>query len=168
MPARTPAWLRYGLSPPVFGLHFHQFSEPAISRPMARPFGIFLIALFFAVATGILLGAGGALLLPGSKFETIWTLYPARRALLMPYRLWLGPGFLVLAVATAAASAGCFRRRLWGWWIAVAIFALNGLGDVAQLALGHFLEGGVGIAASGATIFYLSRLRLRGVFERGV
>jgi hypothetical protein len=88
--------------------------------------------------------------------EVIWKLYPARRSLLMPYRLWLGPGFLILAAVMISASIGCFRRQMWGWWLAVAIFFVNGLSDAVQILIGHFLEGGIGVAAAGAIIFYLS------------
>ena len=93
--------------------------------PTARPIGVFLIAVFFAVATCVLVGVGTALLFPGSAMEEIWRLYPARRALLMPYHDWLGPAFLILAVVMLAASIGCFRQREWGWWLAVAIFAVK-------------------------------------------
>ena len=47
--------------------------------------------------------------------EVIWTLYPARRALLLPYWMWLGPGFLILGIVMVSTSVGCFRRRIWGW-----------------------------------------------------
>jgi hypothetical protein len=126
--------------------------------------GVFLIALFFAIATCILLGVGPALLWPGSKLEVIWKLYPSRRAVLMPYRVWLGPGFLILAIVIASASIGCFRRRIWGWWLAVVIFLINGLSDAGQILIGHFLEGGVGIAVAGVILFYLSRPHVRGAF----
>jgi hypothetical protein len=129
-----------------------------------KPFGVLLIAIFFALATCILIGAGAALLLPGSKLEVIWLVYPERRAMLMPYRAWLGPGFLALAAAMAAASVGCFMRRRWGWRLAVAIFAVNGLGDALQLFMGRFVEGGVGVAAAGAILFYLSRPGVRAAF----
>jgi hypothetical protein len=126
--------------------------------------GVFLIALFFAIATCILLGVGTALLWPGSKLEVIWKLYPARRAVLMPYRVWLGPGSLILAIVMASASIGCFRRRIWGWWLAVVIFLINGLSDAGQILIGHFLEGGVGVAVAGVILFYLSRPHVRGAF----
>ena len=64
--------------------------------------------------------------------EVIWKLYPARRALLMPYRMWLGPGFLILAIVMVSASIGCFRRRIWGWWLAITIFVINGLSDAGE------------------------------------
>jgi hypothetical protein len=66
--------------------------------------------------------------------EAIWKLYPARRSLLMPYRMWLGPGFLVLAIVMASASIGCFRRRIWGWWLAIAIFVINGATHCRNIA----------------------------------
>ena len=129
-----------------------------------RPWGVFLIAIFFAIATCILVGAGMALLFPGSIMEAVWKTYPARRVLLMPYREWLGPGFLTLAIAMVSASIGCFRQRKWGWWLAVSIFTVNGLSDAGQIVLGHNVEGGIGVAAAGAILFYLSRPKVRAAF----
>lgn len=99
--------------------------------------------------------------------EAIWKLYPARRLLLMPYRMWLGPVFLILAIVMASASIGCFRRRIWGWWLAIAIFVVNGLSDAGQILIGHFLEGGIGVAVAGAILFYLSRPKVHETFAKG-
>jgi len=126
--------------------------------------GVLLIAIFFAAATAILLTVGMALWAPGSGFEAVWHLYPERRPLLMAYRAWLAPGFLLLATAMASASLGCFRRRRWGWWLAVGIFTVNGLGDAAQLLSGHFLEGGIGVTVAATILFYLSLPKVRGIF----
>jgi len=60
---------------------------------------------------------------PTSPGRRITRNEPERRALLMPYRLWLGPTFLTLAVAMAAANTGCFLRHHWGWVLAAAIYA---------------------------------------------
>jgi hypothetical protein len=129
-----------------------------------KSFGIFAIAIFFAAASCILLIVGTALLLPGSKLEAIWALYPARRSLLMPYRIWLGPGFLTLAIEMIVASIGCFRHRKWGWWLAVGIFLVNGISDAGQILLGHRLEGGIGVAVAGAILLYLSQPNVRTTF----
>lgn len=134
----------------------------AIAR---KPLGILLTTIFFAAATCVLVGASGALAFPGSRLEAVWRLYPARRALLMPYRSWLIPGFLALAIPMALASIGCFRHKRWGWRLAVAIFAVNGLGDAAQLATGRFLEGGVGVTVASAILFYLFRPGVRNTFS---
>jgi hypothetical protein len=135
-------------------------------HPMLRtkPFGIFLIAIFFAVASCILIGVGMALLLPGSKLEAIWVLYPARRSLLMPYRIWLVPGFLTLAMGTVVASIGCFRHRKSGWWLAVGIFLVNGISDSGQILLGHLVEGAIGVTVAAAILLYLSRAKVRAAF----
>jgi hypothetical protein len=132
--------------------------------PTRQSSGVSLIAIFFAIATCILLGVGTALLRPGTILEVTWKLYPARRALLMPYRMWLGPGFLILAIVMVSASIGCFRRRIWGWWLAITIFVINGLSDAGQILIGHFLEGAIGVAVASAILFYLSRPKVRGTF----
>lgn len=125
------------------------------------PKGLFLVAVFFGVSACVVFAVGTALLLPGTSLEHIWAIYPARRALLMPYRTLLGPLFLCLGVAMSAASLGCFLHRRWGWWLAVLIFAANGCGDVIQLSMGKFLEGAIGVVAAGAILFYLTRPTVR-------
>ena len=116
-----------------------------------------LLGVFFAFATCVLVSVGLALLFPGTSFETIWRLYEERRAMLMPYRMWLGPGFLALAVVMSAAFVGNFARAEWGRRLAIGIFAGNGAGDVAQLFLGHVWEGLVGIAFAAALVIWLAR-----------
>jgi len=130
-----------------------------------RPWGVVLLAIFFLAATIILVGAGLALLLPGSLMETVWLIYPERRALLMPHRLWLAPAFLSLACAMAAASVGSFKQRKWGWWLATTIFAVNGLSDAGQIVLGHVAEGVIGVLVAGAILFFLTRPTVRAAYK---
>lgn len=119
--------------------------------------GIRSIAVFFAIATCILISIGWALAMPGTFFDAIWLLRPSREAMLMPYRALLGPGFLALAIAMALASFGCFARRPWGRWLAIAIFAANGTGDFVQILMGHVVEGVIGVIVAGALIYFLTR-----------
>jgi hypothetical protein len=123
-----------------------------------------LLGVFFAAATVILVCAGSALLWPGGAMEIVWRLYEARRAMLMPYRAWLGPGFLLLAAVMASASYGCLRRKDWGRRLAAAIFAVNGAGDLAQLFLGRVVEGSVGVTVAAALIVYLLRPAAKAAF----
>ena len=125
---------------------------------------MFLIAVFFALSICILVSVGTALLLPGSEMEVIWKLYPARRVELMPYRAFMAPGFLFLAALMLLASVGMFRHRRWGWWLALMMFAANGLGDIAQVFLGRILEGAIGVTVAGAIICYLMRPTVRRSF----
>ena len=127
--------------------------------------GVMLLGAFFCVATLILIAAGSALVWPDTFLEAVWKVYEARRATLMPYRQIAGPGFLALSLAMAAASAGCLGRHEWGRRLAIAIFAVNGASDVAQLILGHYLEGGIGVVAAGLLIFWLTRPLTRSVFS---
>lgn len=131
----------------------------------ARSFGILVLAIFFALSALVLVGVGAALLLPGSKLEVVWILYPARRALLMPYHAWLGPAFLALALVMAGAGTGCFLRHRWGWALSIIIFAVNGLGDAAQLFMGRTLEGSVGVVVAGGLLWYLTRPAIRTSFK---
>ena len=123
-----------------------------------------LLGVFFALATLILVDVSMALFFPGTAVEIVWKVYEARRTLLMPYRVWLAPGFLALAVAMASTSIGYFSRRAWGRLLAIAIFAVNGLGDVVQLLIGHILEGAIGVTAAGLLIYWLTRLRVKEAF----
>ena len=116
-----------------------------------------LLGVFFALATCILVAVGLALLLPGTMFETIWRLYEARRAMLMPYRAWLGPGFLLLAAVMVSAFWGNLTRAEWGRRLAIGIFAGNAIGDLAQVAMGHMAEGVLGAAIAATLLFWLTR-----------
>ncbi|HEX3809436.1 MAG TPA: hypothetical protein VH000_09775 [Rhizomicrobium sp.] len=126
---------------------------------------ITLIAVFFAIATAILLVTGVALLWPGTFLDQIWHLNESRRALLMPYRIFLAPRFIIMALPMALASVGCFLRRRWGWWLTLAIFLVNGLGNAAQLFVGHIMEGMIGVGVAALLIAFLLRPRVRAIFS---
>jgi hypothetical protein len=131
---------------------------------VTRPVTPLVLGVFFALSTCILLAGCVAILWPGTPFDAIWRFNENKRALLMLYRGLSGPGFFVLAMLMAAASAGCFARAKWGWWLAVGIFAANGLGDLVQLAAGHLWEGGIGVTVAAAILYYLWRPKVRAMF----
>lgn len=131
-----------------------------------EPWGIRLLAPFFAAATLLLIVVAISLQWPGTPLDAVWHLNPPRRALLMLWRPFLAPAFLLLAVPMAFAAVGCYRRAAWGWWLAVVIFAANGLGDIAQLLAGHLLEGLLGAVVAGLILFCLSRPCVRAAFGR--
>ncbi len=141
------------------GRHARDPAGEILSR--ATPF---LLGLFFGFAALVTLGVGTALLWPDSVAQVLWSLYEARRALLMPYRAWLGPGFVLLGLVMTAASFGCFARRPWGRWLACAIFAVNGLSDIVQLAAGNVAEGAVGVTAAGLLLYWLTRPPVKDAF----
>lgn len=69
--------------------------------------------------------------------------------------------FVVGAVAGGAA-VGIQRRRLWGWWFAVLLFSVNGLGDaISVFVTGKMLQGASGVLTAGLFVAYLMRPDVR-------
>ena len=126
------------------------------------PMGIFL--LFAAVMACL---AGTTLVWPGSPLDRMWVLNPRIYKVLAPLGRAVGFLFLVLSAALAASAAGWFRRRLWGWRLAVGIMLVHVSGDMANLLLGRVMEGALGVTIAGALLFYLSRANVRAAFALG-
>jgi hypothetical protein len=122
-------------------------------------FGIFLV---FAATMACL--AGAMLLYPRTPLDGLWVLNPRGHRDLAPLGKRIGVPFLLLAVTLSVSAFGWFRKRPWGWRLAVAILAIQVFGDFVNLFLGHFLEGMSGAAIAGALLFYILRPRVRAVF----
>ena len=123
------------------------------------------IFLFFAFIMASL--AGITLLRPGTPFDRMWALNPLAHKRLAPFAMTVGISFLLLGAALMIAGVGWFRRRLWGWWLAVAIITTQVMGDLFNLFKGDFFRGGVGLTIASALLFYLLRPRIRAAFVRG-
>ena len=136
-------------------------------RPLTRTARVAVVALgvFFLAAAVILVSVGGALLWPGTPLDAIWRIRPDRQALLVPYAHLGGPAFLLLAIPAVLASAGVFRRKRWGWWLAVGALAANGAGDAVQIVVGRPAEGVFGMNVAGTIIFGLTRPSMRAAFS---
>ena len=130
----------------------------------ARPWTPVLLGAFFAFATLMCTLAGISLLTPGGPLDWIWLIKPEEHGLLIALGPWAGAGFLALAVAMAAACLGTFRRRRWGLWLAMAIFAVNAAGDAARMTSGAMLEGAIGVAVTGVILWWLTRPRVLALF----
>jgi hypothetical protein len=122
--------------------------------------GIFLI--FGAIMASL---AGTTLVWRGTTLDRLWTLNPRAYNELAPYGRAIGIPFLLLGVTLALDGLGWFKRRLWGWRLAVVIIATQILGDLANVFLGRFVEGGVGVTIASALLFYLTRPSVRAAFE---
>src|SRR5881275_3042753 len=102
--------------------------------------GIFL--LFGALMAGL---AAVTLSFPGTSLDRVWTLNPTAYARLAPRQPVVGPLFVLLSAALACATVGWFRRRLWGWRLAVAILASQVLGDFITCIRGDVVRGATGL-----------------------
>ncbi len=129
-----------------------------------RLYAPIILGFFFLTAMLICLVAAITLLAPGSPVDGVWSIKPVEYQQLLALAPWSGVGFVALSVAMAFASLGTFTGSRWGWWLAVAIFAINGLGDAAQVLFGRVVEGVVGVLAAGLVLLVMTRPRIRSSF----
>jgi hypothetical protein len=141
----------YDSSGPQFGVGW--------KTPGFTVMGIFL---FFGAVIASL--AATTLLWRGTILDRIWDLNPAAYKQLAPVGSTVGILFLLLGVALATAGIGWFRRRLWGWRLAVVIIAIQVRGDMVSSVRGDLLRGGTGAIIAGALLLFLFRPKLRSIF----
>jgi hypothetical protein len=125
--------------------------------PKTAGFTAMGIFLFFGAVMASL--AATTLLWPGTALDRIWALNTAAYQQLAPLGGTVGILFLVLGAALAAAGVGWFRRRLWGWTLAVVLIAVQVLGDVVNCIRVDFLRGGVGVLIAGALLLFFCNQR---------
>jgi len=120
------------------------------------------IFLFFGATMAAL--AGTTLVFPGTILDKVWALNPrAYRQLASAGRI-AGMLFLLLSVSMAVAGTGWFRRRYWGWCLAVIIIATQVLGDIVNVLRGDFVRGGIGFAIAGLLLLYLLSAKTKAIF----
>jgi hypothetical protein len=128
--------------------------------------GVSVVTLFLVFAALMAVFVGTLLLFPGKLLEFLWRFNPEARtafqSLGWPSSVLL---FLVGAVAGGAA-VGIRRRRIWGWWVAVLLFAVNACGDAVSLfMMGRAVQGAAGVLISGLFLLYLLQPRVRRQFS---
>lgn len=131
-----------------------------------RPITPLIVGGFYFLACAICSAAAASLLLPGPAFEWMWAIKRPAYQQLLAMAPWSGFGFAALAIAMALTSVGCFQAKRWGWVMAVAIFAVNGVADGARLFAGEVLEGLIGVVTAGAILYALSRPKMRDAFDK--
>jgi hypothetical protein len=98
--------------------------------PVRRPLSITVVAIALSLAAVIATFVGTALLFPGTFLDKMWHYNRPAHAAFQTMGRPLGAAFIALALLAASTAAGLFRARRWAWWAAIAIFTINGLGDV--------------------------------------
>jgi hypothetical protein len=130
--------------------------------PKAPGFTVIGIFLFFGAIMASL--AATTLLWRGSALDRIWVLNPKAYRQLAPLGSTVGILFLLLSAALATAGIGWFRRRFWGWRLAVVIIATQVLGDLVNCVRGELLRGGTGFFIAGALLLILLQPKVRAMF----
>jgi len=143
-----------------------QDSKPKVHEPreasVTLGFAAIGVFLFFGATMASL--AAISLLWRGTPLDRIWSLNPTAYIELAPLGRIVGILFLLLGAALAAAGIGWFRRRRWGWRLAVAIIATQVVGDVTNCIRGDWLHGGIGVVIAGALLLFLLRPIVKNAF----
>jgi len=121
------------------------------------------VFLFFGATMASI--AGTTLTWPGTVLDRLWVLNPTAHKQLASLAKPAGILFLLLAAVLAMAGTGWFKHRLWGWRLAVAVIAVQVLGDLVSFFRGDYWRGGVGLSIASALLFYLLRPAVRAVFN---
>ena len=132
------------------------------------PHGITAVGVFLFFGATMASIAGTTLTWPGTFLDRLWVLNPTAHKQLATFAKPAGILFLLLAAVLAIAGTGWFKRRLWGWRLAVAVIATQVLGDLVNFFKGDYLRGGVGFSIVTALLFYLSRPVVRAVFNGAI
>lgn len=139
-------------------------SAPADPLP-PRPAILTTVALFLGIAPIIAFFTGLSLVHSGTDLDRIWRLNPRAYAAFARMGPVSGALLWILCVAAGSTAAGLLRRRRWAWWLALAIFAANGLGDLATLLITHeWLKAGSGVLIAGVFLILLLRADMRNFF----
>ena len=120
------------------------------------------MVLFFGAVMASL--AATTLLWPGTALDRVWDLNPIAYKQLAPRGGAVGVLFLLLGAALTTAGIGWFRRRPWGWRLAVVIIATQVVGDLVNCIRGDLLRGGTGVLIAGALLLFLLRPKIRDSF----
>jgi hypothetical protein len=141
-------------------------SSPSGHLATKSPRGLTAVGIFLVFGAVMATLAGTSLRWPRTYLDDIWILNPPAHRELAPYGPVVGLLFLLLGATLAVAAAGWFKRRLWGWWLAVAVIAIQVLGDLVNAFSGRAVEGAIGVTIAGLLLFYLTRPQVRAAFDR--
>ncbi len=94
--------------------------------------------------------------MPGGVLDSIWQLNPEAQAGFQEIGTWWSV-LLMLVVGTACAGAafGLSKRRPWGRKLAMAILAVNLVGDSVTAVVRHDPRTLIGLPIGGAMLGYL-------------
>lgn len=137
---------------------------PARPAPR-RPKSISLLAAFLLAAAIIALVTGASLLRPGTALDRLWQLNPRAYGAFALLGCSAAGLLLLLSSITAAAGIGLLRRQRWAWFVAIAVFAANGLGDMISLFSRDRMKSAAGVLIAGCFLFLLLRPRVRLFFS---
>jgi hypothetical protein len=131
---------------------------------MKRPLGIAALCVFSFVGAVLAGVAAISLAFPGSPLEPMWQLNPRGHQGFVHMHGWAVPLLAVVSGVCGAVGIGLWRRRRWGYAIAVAGLSIHLVGDTLSVLSGAEPRAIIGIPIVATLLVYLSRPRIRGAF----
>jgi hypothetical protein len=129
--------------------------------------GIIAVGIFLLFGAIMACLAGTTLVWRGTVLDGIWPINAPAYRRLAPFGKTVGIPLLLLGATMAVAGTAWFKRRVWGWRLAVAIIAIQVFGDLVNTFMGDLVRGGVGFVIAGALLLYLLRPQVRCAFASG-
>jgi hypothetical protein len=131
-----------------------------------RPTTIPVVAAFLFLAAGMAMIVGVALLFRNAVLDRLWELNKPAEAVFHRHSKIFGLFLLLLSAGTLVSGVGILRRRRWAWWFALVLFAVNGAGDLVNLAItGDWLRSVAGVLICSAFLRALVRAPVRRHFD---
>jgi hypothetical protein len=131
-----------------------------------RPKTVVIVAVVLFAAAAMAAVVGIDLLFSSRFLGRLWRLNPSGAAAFRALGRVAALPLLVLSAGALAAALGLLRRKPWAWWFAVALFTVNGLGNIVGFFATHdALRSISGFAISMSFLYCLTRARVRGYFS---
>jgi len=114
-----------------------------------------LFVAFFAFGTCMCLLTIVLLAFPGSALDALWRVNAEAQSAFAAHRAGAMLLMALVAAACAAAAIGLARRAAWGRRLAIAVLAVNLLGDLGGAMVRHDPRTLIGLPIGGAMIWLL-------------
>lgn len=137
----------------------------SIKVPRRASIGLRALVVFFFFGAAMCLLTIAGLLFPGGFLEPMWRLNPDAQAAFRSLDRWSILLMLIVGAACASTAIGLAKRAGWGRRLAIAVLAVNLLGDTLNAIVRHDPRTLIGLPIGGALIFYLTSKRVRGLFD---
>ncbi|SRR5713101_219034 len=131
-----------------------------------RPKTVLIVAAFLFAATAIAAVVATSLLFPNKFLDQLWDLNKAGAAAFRALGKISGVLLLMLGVGIFAAGLGLLRGKRWAWWFAIALFAIDGCGDIVSFFItGDALRSASGVVISSVFLCCLAQRHVRRYFK---
>jgi hypothetical protein len=140
-------------------------SEIKLPKDRARPLGITALIILFVIGTVASLISALSLTFPGCFLEPIWHVNPQAREAFTGLGGWAIALMSTVCAACLCAAIGLWRKRNWGYWLAVGMLCVNMAGSAVNVISGTELRAIVGIPIVLFLLGYLARPQIRKQFH---